>query len=590
MRRTATKYAALLAAFVMTAALAGCGSGNKEGSTGGSNIVGGVAKVDESACAQCHSTAIDPVAGTNIYQAYLASSHYTNNFHLVGCQDCHGGGAQHNGVGPLPYPNPDSAGVCFQCHEKYLPTAHFANYTSAVHPAQYVSANYQQSCTSCHDPHKGDKGIGQEHTDWAASGHGDVNSPAWSDEDFKNNVSCIRCHTSTGFIGYVQSNFTLPTQTWAKAGDKSFEVLTCKACHTDYNFKNRVRQAGAFTAPYNGGKSPATFPSVSSSNLCIPCHTGRESGDTVNAVTDFTKSGFKNSHYLAAAGLMYMKAGFINFTSLSAPIGTNTYGKSLLPDSTSTPGGVAGGVTSTHRLLGTSGIVGSHGVTAGNLDQNGPCVICHLNANTTGADNMNRATSHTLAINQNTITQVCNKCHSSEGGVNITTIANFQQYFLEPNSSAFQTALKLATTLLQTNWGIKYDPNAYPYFYDLNNGGKAVTDWTRGTNNQAFGKKMMGACFNLNLLNKEPAAYAHARTYTRRLIYDSIDFLDDGVMNLSVGATALATDPTDYTKGTVAYDGGAPYLGGTLNSGTSEAMVFLIGWGSSGAWSTPERP
>ncbi|WP_298432678.1 hypothetical protein [Geobacter sp.] len=577
-----SKYLTVLAAVSLAAGLAGCGSGNKSGSA----LLGDVAKVSEASCAQCHSTAVDHIAGTKIYDAYLASKHFTNSGETVGCQDCHGGGAQHNGVGPLPYPNPDSAGICLNCHteeDNLLPAAHFATYTSAVHPAQYVSANYEKSCTSCHDPHKADKGIGQEHTDWAASGHGNVNGPAWSDEDFKENVSCIRCHTSTGFIDYVQSNFTLPTQTWASASDKSFEVLTCKACHTDYNFKNRVRPVGAFTAPYNGGQSPATFPSVGQSNLCIPCHAGRESGDTVNAVTNFTNSSFKNSHYLAAAGLMYMKAGFINFTSLDATIGSSTYGKTLLPDDASTPGGIAGGVTSKHRKLGTPAINGNSPFVAGFLDSEGPCVTCHLN----GVGVTPRTSSHTLAINADAFTQVCVNCHTSEGGTPLDG-TNFTTVFLEPQKEVFQNALKLAATVLQTKWGIKYDSSTYPYFYDLNNGNKAVKDWTRGTGNQAFGKKIMGACFNINLLTKDPAAYVHARTYARRLIYDSIDFLDDGAMNLSVGATALATDPTNYGKGAAAYTDGTLT---TLSPGTTESMVYLIGWSrTTGAWSTPERP
>ncbi len=47
----------------------------------------------------------------------------------------------------------------------------------------------------------------------------------------------------------------------------------------------------------------------------------------------------------------------------------------------------------------------------------------------------------------------------------------------------------------------------------------------------------MGAAFNFNLLEHDPGAYAHNRIYTKRLIYDSIDWVDDGIMNYSVGAT-----------------------------------------------------
>lgn len=610
MSRKVFKYSSVIASLLLTAVFAGCGTSNKEGSD--PSAVADVPKVSESACAQCHGASVDHVTGDNIYKDYIASSHFTNNFRLVGCQDCHGGGSQHNGVGPLPYPDPSAAGKCFDCHKpaflgNYEATkvatavekAHFYNMTASqldpdnFAPAVYVSANYQKSCTSCHDPHKGNNGVGQEHKDWAESGHGNVNNHAWADEDFKENASCIRCHTATGFIDYVSSGYTLPTTTWAKAGDTTREVVTCKACHTDYNFKNRVRNAGAFTAPYNSGKNPQKFPSVGATNLCIPCHAGRESGDTVKGVSDFSNSSFKNSHYLAAAGLMYMKAGFTGFTSASAAIGTSTYGKTLTPDSTSTPDGISGGVSSTHRKLGTSLINGdSHNTAffvAGNLDSDGPCVVCHLNGASSSAPS--RASSHTLAINADAFDQVCVKCHDDEAGTPLTG-ANFKTVFLDPQAEVFQNALDLAVSILQTNYNIKYDENTYPYFYDLAKdaaGKTAVKDWTRGTKNQQYGMKVMGACFNINLLKKEPAAYVHARTYVRRLVYDTIDFLDDGAINLSAGNTAIALNPALYGKGAKAYTTSATV--GDVAPGTTESMLYLLGYNrSNGNWSTPERP
>jgi hypothetical protein len=98
----------------------------------------------------------------------------------------------------------------------------------------------------------------------------------------------------------------------------------------------------------------------------------------------------------------------------------------------------------------------------------------------------------------------------------------------------------------------------------------------------------MGACFNIQILDREPAAFVHARTYVRRLVYDTIDFLDDKTINLSVGATALATTPGTYGKGAAAYTDGTLT---TLSPGTTEAMLYLIGWSrTTGGWSSPERP
>jgi hypothetical protein len=47
----------------------------------------------------------------------------------------------------------------------------------------------------------------------------------------------------------------------------------------------------------------------------------------------------------------------------------------------------------------------------------------------------------------------------------------------------------------------------------------------------------MGAVFNYMLLSKEPGAWAHNDYYARRLIYDSIDYIDNGLLDSSVEAT-----------------------------------------------------
>jgi hypothetical protein len=70
------------------------------------------------------------------------------------------------------------------------------------------------------------------------------------------------------------------------------------------------------------------------------------------------------------------------------------------------------------------------------------------------------------------------------------------------------------------------------------NANKFTCDSTAGTPGAAgTGKNNMGAAFNFNLLEHDPGAYVHNRMYVKRLIYDSIDWLDDGIMNYSVGQT-----------------------------------------------------
>ncbi|MFZ2950155.1 MAG: hypothetical protein WA003_11770, partial [Desulfuromonadaceae bacterium] len=148
----------LLSAMSLAAMLSGCGSSNKEGSS-----PGGVAKVDEAACRVCHAASLDPVSATPILQEFLGSVHNTD---AAGCQGCHGGGAQHNGVGPIPFPNPLESNRCVVCHTNPPAPAvavdfvgncapcHTASGTSGLHSAQKISASTfrkPDNCIGCHD-------------------------------------------------------------------------------------------------------------------------------------------------------------------------------------------------------------------------------------------------------------------------------------------------------------------------------------------------------------------------------------------------------------------------------------------------------
>jgi len=96
----------------------------------------------------------------------------------------------------------------------------------------------------------------------------------------------------------------------------------------------------------------------------------------------------------------------------------------------------------------------------------------------------------------------------------------------------------------------------YPYFFQTSadalacNSANAVKNWLSTgdvvTNGSVTGKHNMGAAFNLNVLEHEGGACAHNRIYTQRLIYDSIDWIDDNVMNNSAPATLNALNPATH--------------------------------------------
>ena len=452
---------------------------------------------------------------------------------------------------------------CATCHQ----TAPHVSSNTATE-AQYAAQ--QISCTDCHAA--GDTTANAAIlVQYAESGHGDVKGAAWVSSEMFNNT-CARCHSTSAFItgAAPATAFT----TLAAGGTQ--QVLACNGCHTSVE-TGEVRAKGAITATFKSrtfdaasstwnAAALATFPDTGEgNNLCISCHSGRESGESILALTDASMSntGFKNPHYLGAAGMMYAKLAFIDFTDRDTVVGTTTYGKSL----TSNEDG--GGLTSTHRKLGTPAMATDSHVGGQVLISGGPCVTCH----------MATTKNHTWEIGAEAFTGVCVKCHDEEAGTPLTT-ANFKELFIEEQAVPFNDAVAVANKTLLTKFNIEYT-DSYPYFFDNSLATPAaVKDWTRGgTLSAADAKKLHGACLNIKLMKADPAAYAHARSYVRRVLYDTIDWLDDQTINMSTGNTALAAFPAKYVKDATA--------AGT----TTESFKFLAGYNrTSLIWNASERP
>ncbi len=138
----------LLSVLSLAALLNGCGSSSKEGVSN----PGGVARVpDEAVCRHCHAATIDPVSKTSIVADFVgtpttpASVHFSDG---LGCEGCHGGGAEHNGIGPLPFPNPLTANRCITCHTAggFAPTSADLTPLFELAKAGFVS----NGCANCH--------------------------------------------------------------------------------------------------------------------------------------------------------------------------------------------------------------------------------------------------------------------------------------------------------------------------------------------------------------------------------------------------------------------------------------------------------
>ncbi len=371
----------------------------------------------------------------------------------------------------------------------------------------------------------------------AAWVHYDWDNSTGSSSDRK---ACQRCHTSTGVSNFLSNpasynaanNSFTHLSGWTSSNKTSpqNELLYCWGCHSNPG-TGTLRNPGSLTFTYTNNAT-ATYPDVGHSNVCVACHTGRETGDSIKnypATTDFSNIGFVNSHYLSGGGTVFEKTGY-------------TYGDRSYD---STPDGFL------HDKLGVSATgeaAADAYIADNNLSKSGPCAVCHLTSQELGRKSSHAFSPFTeYAEGDVALNPVCVNCHSTRGAGSNAKVTWFEGTWKLRADAALE-ALKGQLAVKGFNF-----TTSYPYFANKNWLSPGDTDTTGNTT----GKHNMGAAFNYNLLAHDPGAVAHNRYYVRRLIYDAIDWLDDNSLNYSVGATLNALDPA-----------GAPYK--------ADAITFLI--------------
>jgi hypothetical protein len=243
-RITVAALISLLAALL----LGGCGSGNKEGaSQSGSALFGGVATVGDTVCNQCHSSVVDPLTNETIISQYQNFS--PHNQPGLGCESCHGGGAGHNGVGPIPFPL-----------------------------GGQTTAQVAQRCVTCHD------GVQTLTVDGVATIAPPSNAP---DFDASNHATgtpahtsglCVRCHTHEGAVlsdasGFTGDNGVLTNTAYGPPlWPNAFTGFKCETCHQHGGGLRIVKARDAAT---NGNVvlwNPDLSNRTSQFNLCTSCH------------------------------------------------------------------------------------------------------------------------------------------------------------------------------------------------------------------------------------------------------------------------------------------------------------------------------
>jgi len=423
----------------------------------------------------------------------------------------------------------------------------------------------ERLCRDCHNVHAADNTINNQ---WASSAHAghlmhvkeeaDASDPQnildaavqdtaeggspWAhydwDDTFGNGPAggargaCQRCHTATGLKNFlnalasqndddpdndveydpVDNDYShLEGWTWDSTTNENAtssgqnELLYCWGCHA--NNSGELRDPGPVTVDY--ADAPYTYPDLIGSNVCMACHTGRESGESIkNATDDFSDKGFVNSHYLAAGGTLFTTTGY--------EFDGRDYSNSIYY---------------LHDRIGLA--------SPPQPGDNGPCVGCHMKTEESHLFLPVKKDASGEIIELTSFDQTCSDCHA--GPEELMDLV----HELEEGLAAAMDVLKQK---LAAN-GYFFQPS-YPYFFKVEGStdrADGVRDWTVGVS--ANGNNNMGTAFNYNLIYHDPGAHVHNLQYTRKLIYDSIDFMDDGNLNLSVEATIGAGKAFDFLTG-----------------------------------------
>lgn len=475
-------------------------------------------------CSNCHSPTIAATFSSASHRAYVTCSSCHGTPHAARRVDsntcsttlCH----QDTHTWP-------SEGICLQCHNGHDPMKmavmgrpHFSSFTTA----QYVTKNIQ--CDNCHTAADNSFNIFPANRQWARTGKADTLSPAYTDYDFKlrgtdtpasanaTGYDCVKCHTTTGYVTYITSNYT-DIHAWGDVADRTREVIACNACHASpfdqYFSRRRIPPVTAYYNYSSGGTGKIlqqrTFDYKGTSNLCITCHTGRVSGDTIKKMAEKTDGGtgsfwrnisFVNPHYMAAAGTLFQAGTWPQYNFGYHYRVQEAYDP---PERFDHPG-YGDGIK-------------------------GPCVGCHMTSPKKHLFSPFSTSGGTISAITST---ACGGCHGSPGPLYLDA------GIVQTKKERYQATLLVVAAVLKDR-GIFFDQDTYPYFFTSSEMTTPVINWD--VNAPTFkGGDMMGAAFNLKLLQSEAGSWAHNSTYTRKLLYDTVDFLDDGnASNNTVGVT-----------------------------------------------------
>jgi hypothetical protein len=297
---------------------------------------------------------------------------------------------------------------------------------------------------------------------WLKSPHADTSAEAFIHWDEEGAVpeSCAVCHAGVGLLDFVGADGSPAGRIEGPAPVQS--PVSCAACHApEAELLDRVTFPSGVTVEQSG---PNT--------VCMVCHMGRESGDSLGdpfAGRDsdgiLTNQSFVNIHYAASAATLY---------------GAETRAGYQYPHK-----------SYSGRFTHVSG-----------YDN---CAGCHE--------------PHSTEVRE----EECASCHQTGDSVAM----------LKGQIASAHAALARAIVdyAVAGGYPIAYSASAYPYFFeDLDADGNIGPEEARFPNRYAhWTPRLLRAAYNYQLVEKDPGAYAHNPRYALQLLIDSLESLGERV-------------------------------------------------------------
>ena len=365
------------------------------------------------------------------------------------------------------------------------------------------------ACSDCHNVHSGDNTINfqwansahggfilQEKIDAVAAGgdptasgpNGDDSSWPHYDWDAARHASCQRCHTATGAANFMSdpTGYVAANNDFSHIAGGQNEMLYCWGCH-DNTAAGTLRDPGATTLLTTGGTpvtyngEPVVIADQGGSNVCLNCHGGAGNMDS-SRNTRFV------GHHAQAGGTIFADV---------VHMGLEYPGQNYAYDYFFTRG---------------------HGTIED------PCVTCHM------GDEAN----HTFAIFEEDLAGnltfpnkgYCDTCHTPGGAYEVTADK------LHEEKAGYEETAALLQDSLDAN-------AAYQAFVAINSSSTA-TNAEKAAALAALPDGVYRAMQNQKLPTEEPGGFAHNRYYVKRLLFDSLDWMDNGVLDGEITLSAAA--------------------------------------------------